>query len=115
MARPCIEPQCTELAYNGPRCNPHTRERDRQTRSKQARPHYAGNYTTRRNQLIRAWLTHIGPICPGYQRDPHHVPPTHPTADHIRPGDPTSPLRVLCRSCNSTRGNNTRDTNTGTP
>lgn len=30
------------------------------------------------------------------------------TADHVIAGDPASPLRTLCRSCNSTRANRAR-------
>lgn len=30
------------------------------------------------------------------------------TADHERPGDPSSPLRTMCRGCNSARANRMR-------
>lgn len=33
------------------------------------------------------------------------LPPGVGTADHVRPGDPTSPLEPACASCNYSRGN----------
>ncbi|WP_285636856.1 HNH endonuclease [Actinoallomurus iriomotensis] len=46
-----------------------------------------------------------GWVCPGWRRDPH--PATDLTADHVNPraagGRIDGQLRVLCRSCNSSR------------
>ena len=58
-------------------------------------------------EAVRAWLNQYGPICPGYQRDPHEVIPSDLTADHVTPavrGGIGGQLRILCRSCNSKRG-----------
>ena len=68
-----------------------------------ARPHYAGDYRKRaaevRASAVTCWL------CGGAARsgDPW-------TADHVRSGDPDSPLLPAHRSCNSSRGGRTRYT-----
>ena len=59
----------------------------------------------RRAAAVTAWVSINGWTCPGWQRDPH---PSHDlTADHVTPvahGGINGPLRILCRSCNSSRG-----------
>lgn len=68
------------------------------TRNRRGRPHYAGNYRQRAAAIRAAahtcWLCGGGPK----QEDPWQ-------ADHIFPGDPTSPLAPAHRSCNARRGN----------
>lgn len=64
--------------------------------------------TQRRRRAVEDHLKQFGPVCPGYGRDPHQVDASTLTADHIIPrsvGGEEGPLRVLCRSCNSRRGN----------
>ena len=63
---------------------------------------------TRRSSLIEAHLATYGPSCPGYNRGPHLVPASSLTADHVTPrslGGEAGRLRVLCRACNTRRGN----------
>ncbi len=62
-----------------------------------------------RRQAIADHLASFGPICPGWNRDPHRVPPADLTVDHITPlalggTDEPSNLRVLCSRCNASRG-----------
>lgn len=82
---------------HGTRCPRHTL----------SRPTYAENQ--RRAAAVQNWITQVGYWCPGWNRDGHHT--TDLTADHIQPrshhGD-NGPLRILCRSCNSARGNQTK-------
>lgn len=75
-------------------------------------------YSTRAWQRLSARIIarhrgQYGNWCPGYGRDPH--PAIDLTADHIVPlaagGAPLDigNLAVLCRSCNSTKGDGSRD------
>ena len=61
-------------------------------------------------QVVKEWREAHGDWCPGYKRGGHIT--SDLTADHIYPvgqgGDPLGPLGVLCRSCNSRRGSDTR-------
>lgn len=100
--RPCIEGGCTGLAPPGQaRCPNH--ERQRQQRRNAARPHYGGDWERVARAAVDAHRTAHGNWCPGWNRDPH--PAGDLTVDHIDPRSRTSGLRVLCRSCNSRRGN----------
>jgi 5-methylcytosine-specific restriction enzyme A len=74
-------------------------------------------YTTRAWQrlstrVLRAWRGQHGNWCPGYRRDAHRA--SDLTVDHIVPlaagGAPLDigNLTVLCRSCNSTKGDGSR-------
>ena len=89
--RPCLNCSTPTTRTRCPRC---------QAAREKARPkdHYKGNYQARARQVRAAathcWICQQGPI-PG---DPWQ-------ADHIRPGDPTSPLLPAHRSCNARRGN----------
>ena len=93
--RPCIEPDCPRLT-RGTRCAEHQRQHDRARNAR--RTHYQGDYRKRAKQVRdSAVLCHL---CGQGAR------PGDPwTADHVRPGDPTSPLRPAHKSCNSRRGN----------
>ena len=79
-------------------------------------------YTTRAWQrlsgrVLRAWRGQHGNWCPGYGRDGH--PAGDLTVDHVVPlaagGAPLdiANCAVLCRSCNSTKGDGTRTTPAG--
>lgn len=62
----------------------------------------------RRSRADRArHLATVGPICPGWRRDPHRVRPEDLTDDHVVPivagGALLGETRVMCRSCNSAR------------
>ena len=59
-----------------------------------------------RKACVMQWVQVHGWVCPGYGRAAHE---SHDlTADHIAPlgkgGDPFGPVQILCRSCNSRRG-----------
>lgn len=61
----------------------------------------------RRSDLVGTWIRTHGPVCPGWGRPLHTVAASNLTADHIVPvsmGGMNGALRVLCRSCNSARG-----------
>ena len=96
--RVCAEPGCPCLIATGSRCNEHRRESPTGlARTKAER--------NRRARVVSAWVAEHGWVCPGWQRPEH--PSQDLTADHIVPvarGGIDGPLRVLCRSCNATRG-----------
>lgn len=94
IKRPCIV--CGTLTEQRTRCPQHELEWSRARA--QRRPHYRGDYA-KRAARVRAtaevcWLCGQGPRA----GDPW-------TADHVQPGDPSSPLAPAHRSCNSRRGN----------
>lgn len=97
IQRPCLT--CRNLHTNPSRCDRCQRALDKQRNY--VREHYKGNYSKRAKQVrdtaVACW------ICGGGKRthDPF-------TADHLIPSDPHSPLAAAHRSCNSSRGNNTR-------
>jgi 5-methylcytosine-specific restriction protein A len=93
----------------GSRCTAHARQSNRSRHN--------ALYNTREWQrlsarVLRAWRGQNGNWCPGYQRPAH--PAGDLTADHIVPlaagGAPLDlgNLAVLCRSCNSTKGDGSR-------
>lgn len=98
--RPCLD--CGKLAS-------HTRcqrcETQHQAKRNARRTWYHGDWQRRSKQARDAWVNEHGWVCPGYQRPAHEA--TDLTVDHVNPADPDSPLRILCRSCNSSRGNRT--------
>ncbi len=61
-------------------------------------------------KLVKEWVEAHGYWCPGFEVEPH--PSADLTADHILPvglgGDVLGPMQVLCRKCNSRRGNKLR-------
>jgi hypothetical protein len=71
----------------------------------------------RRQDLIAAHVRVHGWTCPGFEREPH--PSTDLTADHLMPvargGNEEGELRVLCRSCNSSRGAGVASPRSGRP
>jgi 5-methylcytosine-specific restriction protein A len=67
----------------------------------------------RRQDLIAAHVAIHGWTCPGFECQPH--PATDLTADHLLPGNEEGELRVLCRSCNSSRGAGYPPTRDGRP
>jgi 5-methylcytosine-specific restriction enzyme A len=98
----------------GSRCTMHARQSNRSRHN--------ALYNTRAWQrlsarVLRAWRGQHGNWCPGYQRDAH--PASDLTVDHVMPlaagGAPLDIANcgVLCRSCNSTKGDGTRATSAG--
>jgi hypothetical protein len=66
--------------------------------------------------MPRAWRRQHGNWCPGYGRDAH--PAGDLTVDHVVPLAAAAPFDiahcgVLCRSCNSTKGDGTRARSAG--
>jgi 5-methylcytosine-specific restriction protein A len=103
--RPCLD--CGRLTPTGPRCADCERPRARATqRSKRQRRPYTTPEKRRRAVAVDQWVSTHGQWCPGWQREPH--PSSDLVADHVVPyaagGAEDGPLRVLCRSCNSSRG-----------
>lgn len=96
--RVCAEPGCPVLIDQPGRCSQHRRESPTYTERD-------WRERKRRQSAVTAWVARNGWICPGWQRPAH---PSHDlTADHLVPvarGGADGPLRVLCRSCNSSRG-----------
>jgi 5-methylcytosine-specific restriction endonuclease McrA len=76
--------------------------RERWRRQRQARP-YNNAERMRRAEAVKAWREAHGDWCPVCERMTSDL-----TADHIIPfavsGSEESELRVICRHCNSRRG-----------
>lgn len=94
IPKPCLT--CGQPTTGNSRCRDCQTELDHQRN--QRRNHYKGDYKRIAKQVrenaAQCWLCGLG------------TKPDDPwTADHIRPGDPTSPLAPAHRSCNSRRGN----------
>jgi hypothetical protein len=96
MATNYICTDCKRITPQHPRCDTCTARREHLRNT--SRAHYKGDYR-KRAALVRAnasicWICGDGPRVD----DPW-------TADHMRPGDSSSPLAAAHRSCNSRRGN----------
>lgn len=110
--RPCLD--CGTLTQ-GTRCPTHADIKRRASNARHRphrdrRPDYDATEKQRRAQTVAAWRAQHGDLCPGWQRPPHMADPTtNPlTADHHHAvhagGAERGPLGVLCRSCNSSKG-----------
>jgi 5-methylcytosine-specific restriction protein A len=88
---------------SGYKCEPCRKEYER---NKSRRRRRTPTERARRQALISRHVAEFGNVCPGYECPPH--PASDLTADHLLPvargGNEESELRVLCRSCNSSRG-----------
>jgi len=104
LLRPCLN--CGRLS-SGTRCRACTavRESARQVRRREVRPHTAAE-DRRRAEAVRLHVESFGYVCPGWRRPAHEARDL--TADHViafaRSGSEASPLAVLCRSCNASKG-----------
>lgn len=100
MKRPCLV--CGIPVAKGSRCFEHQRPTGQQAR---LGPTSWGE-RKRRRELVAAWVSENGWVCPGGAGRPPH-PSRDLTADHIYPqvhhGE-AGPLVVRCRSCNSSLG-----------
>lgn len=106
--RPCLE--CGTLTRNPSRCDTHQAERDQQAEAQRgsatARGYGVAWQRIAKTVLARHRRLH-GNWCPGWQRPAH--PATDLTVDHYIPkaqggtDDPEN-LWVLCRACNSAKG-----------
>ena len=110
VKRPCLrDPRTGEgrghLIDRGSRCALHQRAVDC--------AHHNAYYDTKewrrlRDRTLRAHRSAYGPLCPGWEREPHVA--TDLTVDHVNPlvfGGGTE-TQVLCRSCNSRKDARTR-------
>lgn len=125
MSRNYLCSECPQLAQPGSRrCERHYKpprkpwnnNQYRANRRKTSGSKYQQSQSWRERQYKRVtvenYIKQYGYLCPGYEVPPHIVGKDNPlTADHIVPkhagGDPFGPLRVLCRKCNSRRGQKT--------
>jgi hypothetical protein len=102
--RPCLDCGRPTSATRCPNCE-RIRERSRPQRPTNLTRDWQERQ--RRAAAVYNWLQTYGPICPGWQREPHRVHPKSLTADHIESvasgGDPYGPLTVLCRPCNGAK------------
>lgn len=93
--RTCAEPTCPRLVTPPrSRCTDHE---IKYTRAEQNRV----------REIVLDWIDTYGPLCEGYEREPHYVNEDELTGDHVVPllyGGRGGAIRILCRSCNSRRG-----------
>lgn len=97
----CIEPGCSRLTA-GTRCDEHRKAKDRARNRR--RTHYQGDWPAFARQWLDAWAAGNGPLCVGWQRDPHMVTRADLTLDHVDPRSGSGGYQALCRSCNSSKG-----------
>lgn len=90
---------CGRIYPHGVECPEHPRSPKNRSHAEQRR----------RSDVVAAWVEQHGWWCPGWNREPHA---SHDlTAEHLHPrsdGGEHGPLSVLCRSCNSSKGNSAR-------
>lgn len=91
----CLEDGCLRFA-TGPkgRCADHSR-----------RTWYQGGWEKFAREMIDQWVSVRGPLCVGWKREPHVVTRADLTLDHIEGRSSAAGFQVLCRSCNSSKGN----------
>ena len=87
--RPCLTRGCPGLT-KGTYCKPHYLARRRPIYN---RAHAARSRAVRAAQPWCSWCGATADL----------------VADHVFPGDPASPLRTLCRGCNTARANRGRN------
>ena len=126
MSRNYLCSECPQVAepnsrrcskhYKPPRKPPWNNNAYRSNRRKTSGSKYQQSTSWKERQYKRVtvenYIKQFGMVCPGYKVIPHSANEKNPlTADHITPkhagGDPFGPLRVLCRKCNSRRGQQT--------
>lgn len=105
-SRPCLV--CGTPSSNS-RCELH---RNRYTNSRSLGLDRTHDRITK--QVIEQWVMAHGWVCPGWERDAHEVPQGALSGDHIKPRSTHPELMhepsnyaVLCRPCNSRKGNRT--------
>ena len=77
-----------------PRCASCEQQHQRQRNA--TRPQYRGDWPTIAKQTIAAYRAIYGDVCPGWQREPHEIPPSDWACDHD--------LGALCIRCNGSKG-----------
>lgn len=91
---------CGTLTPYGSRCEPCQAAKDREIEARRGtRPHYAGDYRKRAKIVRESAL-----VCACCGKAPTPEDPMQ--ADHVREGDPGSPLQPLLRSCNIRKSKN---------
>lgn len=108
MAGVCAEPGCPDWSERNGRCLAHARSVSRQ-QARTVPTKVARTYAVqkRRAEAVRRHRAVHGAWCPGWGVPAHEA--TDLTADDpvaiANGGDPMQPLQILCRSCNSRKGN----------
>lgn len=97
----CIEPGCNRLC-SSTRCDDHRKAKDRARNAR--RTHYAGGWEPFAREWLNVWTAAKGPLCMGWQREPHMVTRSDLTLDHVEARTGASGYQALCRSCNSSKG-----------
>jgi hypothetical protein len=97
----CIEPTCTRLCA-GTRCDDHRKAKDRSRNVR--RTHYRGGWESFARKWLDAWTAAHGPLCVGWQCEPHMVTRADLTLDHVEARTGAAGYQSLCRSCNSSKG-----------
>ena len=93
--RRCIEPGCSATSERA-RCPEHARARRAAM--------YGGSWPALRRRVLEEWRAEHGDWCPGWGIGIDSHPSSDLTVDHVEPGSLAGGVRVLCRSCNSRRG-----------
>lgn len=107
----CQEHSCPDFAVHNGRCSAHARANNRkQHRTTPTKRTRTWTERQRRAAAVRTHRQTHGDWCPGYKAPAH--PATDLTAEHITAVadslDATGELAVLCRSCNSRHGAETK-------
>lgn len=102
----CCEAGCPRVATYRGRCAEHSREYERKQRNSVATKINERDTREVRKRFVQRWREIYGDWCPGYKRPGHRARDL--TAQHRHAlsdgGDPSQPLTVLCRPCNSRHG-----------
>lgn len=108
MARRCLTCGVLTTATRCPTCSK-AKDRARNAR----RSHYGGSYQARRAALLEQARATNAPCSLCGEAIAYHLAWPHPlsfTADHVRAGDPDSPLAPTHAHCNASRGAKPRRT-----
>lgn len=96
----CLHDGCLRFTRDS-RCAEHSR-----------RLHYQGGWTKFAREWLDEWASRNGPVCVGWQRDPHAVTRRDLTLDHVVARSGVAGYQALCRPCNGAKGD--RDAVEGT-
>lgn len=113
-ARICAKAGCPNTVYQRGHCRAHYAERMAEQRRTTPTKVAERRERTLRKRFIQEWVRRHGYWCPGYKRPAHasrDLTVEHATAvaDHENYRTDTSGWTVLCRSCNSRHGAETRN------
>lgn len=96
---------CRRKIASGSRCERCDRGRARERQRHREQPWYGGDWRKVSRTMREDHVARYGLVCPGYQRAPHRVGSISDlTVDHVQARTRSGGLVVLCRSCNSSKG-----------